>query len=149
MTEINVTSQQDGSAGAEPSLGQLFKELANESTTLMKQEVALAKAELRENASAAAKDVGMAAAGGGLVLVGLLALTAFLVALLGDIFGDEYWLGALIIGLIYVIIGAVMAKKAMANLRREGLKPDQTIQTLKEDQRWIKSEIQQAKQDLT
>jgi hypothetical protein len=42
----------------------------------------------------------------------------------------------------------VLARKYMGNLKKDDLGPDQTIQTLKEDQRWLQSEIQQAKKEL-
>ncbi|HEV2146550.1 MAG TPA: phage holin family protein [Longimicrobiaceae bacterium] len=133
--------------GAEPSLGDLFKQLAQDSATLVKQEVTLAKAEMRENLRTATKDAVMIAVGGGLLLVGLLVLTAFLVAALGDLL-DNYWLGALIVGVLFVAVGGILAKKYMGNLKNDDLGPDQTIQTLKEDKRWLQSEIQQAKKEL-
>lgn len=145
-TTATADRPEAGPAG-EPSLGELFKQLAQDSATLVKQEVTLAKAEMRENLRSATKDAAMIAVGGGLLLVGLLVLTAFLVAALGDLL-DNYWLGALLVGLVFVVIGGVLARKYMGNLKKDDLGPDQTIQTLKEDQRWLQSEIQQAKKEL-
>lgn len=145
-TTTTVDRSQDGPR-PDPSLGELFKQLAQDSATLVKQEVALAKAEMRENLRTAGKDAAMIAVGGGLLLVGLLVLTAFLVAALGDLL-DNYWLGALIVGLAYVVVGGVLARKYLGNLKKDDLGPDQTIQTLKEDKRWLQSEIQQAKREL-
>ncbi|MEW5928723.1 MAG: phage holin family protein [Gemmatimonadota bacterium] len=147
VTRTTVTDHPPGGAGPEPSLGELFKQLAQDSATLVKQEVALAKVEMRENLRTATKDAAMIAVGGGLLLVGLLVLTAFLVAALGDLL-DNYWLGALLVGLLFVVIGGVLAKKNLDNLKKDDLGPDQTIQTLKEDKRWLQSEIQQAKKEL-
>ncbi len=146
ITRTTTTSHRapDGPPGTEPSLGELFKQLAQDSATLVKQEVALAKVEMRENLRSATKDAAMIAVGGGLLLVGILVLTAFLVAALGDLL-DNYWLGALIVGLVYVGIGGVLAKKYMGNLKKDDMGPDQTIESLKEDKRWLQSEIQQAK----
>lgn len=152
--EIHVTRTATTTADGRPdgpeadaSLGELFKQLAQDSATLVKQEVALAKAEMRDNLRSAGKDAAMIAVGGGLLLVGLLVLTAFLVAALGDLL-DNYWLGALIVGLVYVAVGGVLARKYLGHLKNDGLGPDQTIQTLKEDKRWLQSEIQQAKKEL-
>lgn len=145
-TTRTVERPVDGPAG-EASLGDLFKQLAQDSATLVKQEVTLAKAEMRENLRSAGKDAAMIAVGGGLLLVGLLVLTAFLVAALGDLL-DNYWLAALIVGLVYVVVGGVLARKYLAHLKNDDLGPDQTIQTLKEDKRWLQSEIQQAKKEL-
>lgn len=132
----------------EASLGELFKQLAQDSATLVKQEVALAKVEMRENLRSATKDAAMIAVGGGILLVGLLVLTAFLVAALGDLL-DNYWLGALIVGAVFVALGGILAKKYMGNLKQDDLKPDQTIQTLQEDKRWLQSEIQETRRELT
>ena len=147
VTRTMVTDRPPGTPGPEPSLGELFKQLAQDSATLVKQEVSLAKAEMRENLRSATKDAAMIAVGGGLLLVGLLVLTAFLVAAIGDLL-DNYWLGALIVGLLFAVIGGLLAKKNLDNLKRDSLGPEQTIQTLKEDKRWLQSEMQQAKRDL-
>jgi uncharacterized membrane protein YqjE len=154
--EINVVPDDSGrtaahttgAAGHDASLGELFKQLAQDSTVLVKQEVALAKAEMRENLKSMGKDVAFLAMGGAILLVGVLVLTAFLVALLGDAL-DNYWLGALIVGLIYAIVGAVLLMKGKNNLQHDDLKPEQTIATLKEDKRWAESEIQQVKRGLS
>lgn len=147
VTRTTVTDRPAGGAAPEPSLGELFKQLAQDSATLVKQEVALAKVEMRENLRSAGKDAAMIAVGGGLLLVGLLVLTAALVAVIGDML-DNYWLGALIVGLLFVVIGGVLARSNLAKLKKDSLGPEQTIQTLKEDKRWIQSEMQQAKKEL-
>ena len=147
VTRTTVTERPPGDAGPEPSLGELFKQLAQDSATLVKQEVALAKVEMRENLRSAGKDAAMIAVGGGLLLVGLLVLTAALVAVIGDAL-DNYWLGALVVGLLFVVGGGMLAKKNLNSLKNDSLGPDQTIQTLKEDKRWLQSEIQQAKKEL-
>lgn len=145
-TTVNRTDSTGPETDA--SLGELFKQLAQDSATLVKQEVALAKAEMRENLRSATKDAAMIAVGGGILLVGLLVLTAFLVAALGDLL-DNYWLGALIVGAVFVALGGILAKKYMGNLKQDDLKPDQTIQTLQEDKRWLQSEIQETRRELT
>lgn len=147
VTRTTAADRPTGGPAPEPSLGELFKQLAQDSATLVKQEVALAKVEMRENLRSAGKDAAMIAVGGGLLLVGLLVLTAALVAVIGDAL-DNYWLGALIVGLLFVVIGGVLAKNNLAKLKKDGLGPEQTIQTLKEDKRWLQSEMQQAKKEL-
>ena len=129
VTRTAVTDRPPGAPGPEPSLGELFKQLAQDSATLVKQEVSLAKAEMRENLRSATKDAAMIAVGGGDLL-------------------DNYWLGALLVGLVFVVVGGLLAKKNLNNLKKDDLGPDQTIQTLKEDKRWLQSEIQQAKKEL-
>lgn len=132
----------------EPSLGELFRQLAQESSTLIRQEIALAKAEVQENVRSLSKDMAMMAAGGGVLLVAALVLTAFLVAALGDLL-DNYWLSALIVGAVYAAIGFMLLNKGKAGLRNDGLKPEQTVASLQEDKRWAQAEAQQVKRDLT
>jgi len=134
--------------GAEPSLGELFRQLTQDSTTLIRQEIALAKAELRENMGGVARSAAMIAVGGAVALVGVLVLTAFLVILLGDLMGN-YWLAALIVGLLFAVSGGVLVSTHLKRLRETNLRPDQTIETLQEDKRWIQSEIQDVKRELT
>lgn len=146
---VNRVSAHDGGAtGAEPAIGELFRQLAQDSATLMRQEVNLAKAEMRENLKSAARDAVKIAIGAGIALVGALVLIAFLVIALGDAL-DEYWLGALIVGVLFVVVGGLLAKKSLNNLKNDDLTPERTIQTLKEDKQWAQSEIQQVKRDLT
>lgn len=129
---------------AEPALGDLFKQLAQDSAVLVRQEIALAKAEMRANLRSTARDAAMAAAGGAMAAVGGLVLIAFLVMLVGDAV-DEYWLGALIVGGLFTLVGGILAKKALNNLKHDSLTPEQTLTTLKEDGQWVQSEIQAVK----
>lgn len=131
----------------EQSLGALFGQLAQDSTTLLRQEIALARAEVRESlsqtANGAAK-LGVAAAFG---ITGGLVLTAFLVLLLGELIGN-YWLSALIVGVLFLAIGGLLAWSGMRKMRAVQLTPEATLATLKEDQAWARSELAQAKRDL-
>ena len=145
--ETSAGAGAGGGAGPEPGLGDLFRQLAQDSATLVRQEVALAKAEIRDNVKSVARDGAKVAIGGFLALIGALVLTAFLVLLVGDAL-DEYWLGALIVGALFVIVGAVLAMGALKSLKRDTIAPEQTIQTLKEDKQWLQSEIKQARRDL-
>jgi hypothetical protein len=84
----------------------------------------------------------------GLALAGALALTAFLVILLGDLL-DNYWMGALLVGVVLLAIGGILARNAVADVKRRGLKPEQTIGSLREDARWAKQEAREVKRELT
>jgi uncharacterized membrane protein YqjE len=142
-----VGAATDGRTSSEPALGELFRQLAQDSAALVRQEMALAKAELRENVKTAVRDATMVAVGGGIALVGALVLVLFLVLALGDAL-NEYWLGALIVGAVFVIAGGVLAMGSLRRLKSDGLAPERTIQTLKEDKQWAQSEIRQVRQDL-
>jgi uncharacterized membrane protein YqjE len=134
--------------GQEPPLGELFKQLAQDSATLIKQEMQLARAEMQDSIRTITRGAMMLAIGGGLLLVGLLALTAFLIVILGQALAN-YWLGALLVGLAYAAIGAALVMNGKNRLQGSELKPEQTIRSLQEDKRWAQSEAQQVKRDLT
>ena len=133
--------------GPEPALGDLFRQLAQDSATLVRQEMALAKAELRENVNSVARDTAKIAVGAVVAAVGALVMVAFLVLLLGDVVG-KYWAGALIVGVLFVAIGAFLAMGAMKRLKKDTLAPEQTLQTLKEDKQWLQSETKRVRRDL-
>jgi uncharacterized membrane protein YqjE len=132
----------------EPALGDLFRQLAQDSATLIKQEMALARAEMQESIRSITRGAMMLAIGGGLLLIGLLALTAFLIVILGQALAN-YWLGALIVGVLYAAIGGALVVSGKNRLQAAELKPEQTIRSLQEDKRWAQSEAQQVKRDLT
>ena len=122
------------------SLGDLLGELANETTTLVKQEVALAKKEIREEVREAGRNLGYTAAGGALAYVGLIAVVIGLGWLLGELLGDAEWLGLLLVGLAVAAAGYVLLQKGLAKLKAMDPTPDRTIKTLKEDKEWLKNE---------
>jgi len=120
------------------SLGELFTELANETTTLVRQEIQLAKTEMTQKATRAGKDVGMIGAGGALAYAGLLAVIAAVIIGLGQLI--PMWLSALIVGLVIVGVGYVMIQRGLSELKRIDPTPRQTLETLKEDKEWVKEQ---------
>jgi uncharacterized membrane protein YqjE len=149
--EIHVTRttpvDTTGGAANDPGLGDLFRQLAQDSATLVRQEMALAKAEMTQNLKTAARDATMVAVGGTVAGLGGLVLILALVLAVGDLL-NEYWLGALIVGLLFLIIGGLLAMGALKRLKHDSLTPDRTIETLKEDKQWAQSEIKQVRRDL-
>jgi hypothetical protein len=120
------------------SLGELFSELAQETSTLVRQEVNLAKTEMSDKASRAGKQVGVLAAGGALAYAGFLAILAGIIALLNDVM--PLWLSALLVGLVVAVVGYVLVRRGLEALKREDFTPRETIETLKEDQQWAKDQ---------
>ncbi len=121
------------------SLGELFSELSRQSSTLIRQEVALAKAEFKQKSSEAGKDIGMMAAGGALVYAGLLALIATIIIILANVI--PWWLSALLVSLVVLGIGGLLIQRGMASLKQSGIAPEQTIESLKEDAEWAKRQV--------
>ena len=123
----------------EPSLGELFAELARETSTLVRQEVELAKTEMSQKAVRVGRDVGFLAIGGAVLYAGFLALLAALIVGLGQL-GLPWWLSALLVGLVVAAVGGFLIQQGLAALRREDLAPRQTIATLKEDAEWAREQ---------
>jgi len=123
---------------AERSLGELLAELTREITTLVRQELTLAKAEMSQKVSRVGMDLAFLAAGGAVAYAGLLALVGALVAVLN--LWMPLWAAALLVGLIVVGIGGALVMKGIQALKREDLAPRQTLETLKEDVQWAKDQ---------
>jgi hypothetical protein len=137
-----------GAPRQETPLGELFKRLTTDTAELIRQEATLAKAEIRETGSALAgdaRDIGIAA---GLALAGALCLVAFLVLALGNLLDGRYWLSALIVGAVALVVGMMLAKNAVKDIKTRGVKPQQTIDTLREDKAWAGHAAKEFKHDL-
>ena len=124
----------------ERSLGDLFSDLSRETTTLVRQEVQLAKAELTQSATEAARGIGMLVAGGAVAYAGLLFLLLAIVFGLIEV-GWDPWVSALVVGLVVVAIGAILVMRARESLKPANLAPQKTVETLKEDAAWAKEQI--------
>jgi protein-S-isoprenylcysteine O-methyltransferase Ste14 len=122
------------------SIGDLFGDLARELGTLVRQEIQLAKVEMSDKASRAAREAGKVAAGGALVHAGLLAVIAAVILALGTLI--PLWVSALVVGLLVLAIGGSLAKSRLAALKRIDPAPRQTMETLKEDARWARERAQ-------
>jgi uncharacterized membrane protein YqjE len=107
--------------GDEPSLGELFKRLSTDTSELIRQEMSLAKIEMREAGATLASDATKIGVAVGLALAGVLGLGAFAIVGLGDLF-NNYWLAAFIVGVLFLAIGGSMAKNAINDVKRRGLK---------------------------
>ena len=134
--------------GGEPSLGELFTRLTADTGELVRQEVALARAEMRQVGATVARDGAKVGVAFGLALAGALAVTAFLVIALGDVL-DNYWLGALLVGVVLLAVGGFLAKSAVNDVKRRGLVPAETVDSLREDAAWAKQEAGAVKRELT
>jgi hypothetical protein len=124
--------------GHDRSLGELFAELSQETSTLVREEVALAKTELTQKATRIGKDVAFLAAGGAVAYAGLLTLIGMLVVLLAK--GIPWVVSALIVGLLVSGAGVFLVFKGLNALQREDPVPHQTIDSLKESTQWAKQQ---------
>lgn len=123
----------------EPSVGELFSRLTQESSLLVRQEVQLAKVEMREKAMQYAKDSTLVIAGGVVALLAAMTLVAFLVLALGQFI--EMWLSALIVGAILAAIALVLIQVGLSKLKENDPVPQRTVQSVRETQEWLKQQI--------
>jgi tetrahydromethanopterin S-methyltransferase subunit G len=121
------------------SLGDLFSDLSRDITTLVRQEINLARTELGQTASKVGRDIGFLAVGGLVIYAGFLGILAAIVIILGTI-GLPWWLSALIVGLIVAGVGYFLVRRGLDALKKENLAPQKTLETLKEDVEWAKEQ---------
>ena len=121
------------------SLGDLFAELAHETGTLVRQEVALAKAEVTQKAKQVGKNVGYLLIGGAIAYAAFLAVIATLIMLLGKVMPQ--WGATLLVGVLMAGLGWLLIDKALSALQQTEVTPRQTVDTLKEDATWLKEQI--------
>jgi uncharacterized membrane protein YqjE len=128
----------------ERSLPELLQRLSAETTQLVHQEIDLAKVELTQKgrqAGAGARLFGGAAALG---LAALGALTACIILALNAVL--PAWLAALIVAAVFGVIAAVLAVQGRDRVKQATpLAPKQTIETVKEDVEWAKTQTRSAK----
>jgi len=125
----------------ERSLGELFADLTQDMGLLVRQEVHLATTEVTQKAVGAGKHLGLLVAGGAIVYAGFLALLATIIIGLGQL-GLPWWIAALIVGVVVTAVGAVLIQQARTALMHTDLMPRQTVETLKEDAEWAKTQAQ-------
>ncbi|HMV86890.1 MAG TPA: phage holin family protein [Blastocatellia bacterium] len=125
-----------GNAQERESLGALLSELATQSASLVRDEVALARQEVAEKMKVFQSAVVVIAIGAVLGLVALLILCAAAVLALAQYI--EPWQAALIVGGVFVVIAGITAVVGFGKLKQTSLKPEQTIETLEENKEWLK-----------
>ena len=129
------------------SLGQILRDLRDETSTLLRQEVDLAKTEISEKAATVGSNLGSVAVGGAVAFAGALtllaALTLGLISLMSEVMSRDVamWLAPLLVGLILAAVGYSLIKKALQALKQEGIAPRRTTQSLKENKEWLTSKM--------
>ena len=121
------------------TLGEMFAELSREIRTLVHQEIQLARTELTEKVSRVGKGVGFIIGGALVAYGGLLAIVAAIVLALTAM-GLPAWAAALVAGILVAGGGYLLIRSGLAALRPDRLTPQQTIDMLKEDAQWLKTQ---------
>jgi uncharacterized membrane protein YqjE len=162
-----VAQRNSGDSGGpaelrEQSVGELVRQLADEMTTLVRkelelarseaaragqtvvtlarQELQLAKAEMAEKGRRAGPAFGLMGAAAAVALLAAGALTAVLILALDGIMPN--WLAALLVGLVYAAVAGGLYYAGKERVKEIGpLVPEQTVETIKEDVEWAKTQI--------
>jgi uncharacterized membrane protein YqjE len=132
-----VTASRENELRDRPT-GELFKRLSDETTTLVRQEVELAKAELQEKGKQAGVGAGMF---GGAGLFGVAAFAALTTAVIAALeLAMPLWLAALIVTVVYAAIAGVLALRGKQKVEEAAPPlPEQTQESVKEDLEWVKT----------
>lgn len=129
------------------SIMALVRSLADDSRTLFRQEVALARTEMREKLSVYERNLVKIVLGAalliGAVLITLWALNMGVTALLSNFVDPEVaiWLAPLVLGALLALIGYGMLKGGTGGIKEEGVIPEKTVQALRDDKHWVKEQV--------
>ena len=136
-----AVSRQAGSSAASSTdgLGTQITGIVSDLQDIVRGEVALAKAELREDASTIGRAATMLVAGG------LIALVGFIFVMLGATYllnrSLSMWLSAGIVGVALLIVAVILLMVGRSKLSAASMTPTETIDSLKEDQQWVSQQI--------
>ena len=123
----------NGTAG----IPDLLRRLADDSKRLANDEVRLAKLELRENVRTSARGSLRLAIAFGAGTIAMMALTIALAALLGRVIGRNYWLGAMIVGLLELVAAAVLIKRGVKSFASADYTLAETRASLQDTKTWV------------
>ncbi|MEV8533230.1 phage holin family protein [Streptomyces sp. NPDC051211] len=123
-------------AASDPSIGDLIGEISQDLSQLLRDEIELAKAEIKQESAEAGKAVGMLGGAGYAGHLVLLLGSLTVVFALANVM-DIVW-AALIVTALWAVVGGVLYVTGRKRLRGVNLKPEQTVETLKEDARWAR-----------
>jgi Putative Actinobacterial Holin-X, holin superfamily III len=125
-------------------IGELLKQLSQETATLVRQELDLAKAEMAQKGKRAGVGAGMFGGAGAAALIGLGALSAAAIAALDA--AMPLWLAALIVALVWLVVAGVLALAGKTKVQQATPPvPEQTQQSVKEDVEWAKTHAKSAR----
>jgi hypothetical protein len=124
-------------------VGELVKDLANQTSTLVRQEIKLAQAEVTQKGKLAGRGAGKLAGAAVAALLMLGALTALAIVALDSFLA--LWLAILIVTLVWAAVAAALAQSGRNELRSATPPVPQTVETVKEDIQWAKTQTGSAR----
>lgn len=118
------------------SIGDLFSNLTQNVSTLLRDEVELARSEISRKASLLGKDAVMVGLGAAIAYGGFLAFLAACVIWLS--YAMQLWLSVLLVTVIVLAIGGIMLGVGIKRMKHQDIKPSKAIDSLKENVKWIR-----------
>ena len=120
------------------SIAGLLQEIVGDVQGIIRSEVRLAKAEVKEDATSMGKAAGMLVAG---AVLGIYALGILLLCVIYALNGPlPDWVAALIVGLVVAAAAGILAKIGLDRVKSVNPAPDKTIDSVKEDIQWVKQQ---------
>ena len=131
------------SVQVDPDIGipDLIRSLGDDSKRLVRDEMRLAKLEVRESMRTAAKGSMWLGVAFGIGVVAMVALTVLLAAAFGLVFGGNYWAGALVTGAIELIVAALLIKRGVSSFTEADYTLEETREEAKKTAHWVSSEV--------
>jgi uncharacterized membrane protein YqjE len=142
--QLNRDLAGDQNPERERPIGELLKQLSEETSLLVRQELTLARTELQEKGKRAGVGAGLLGGAGVTGLVALIALMVTIVAVLDTAMAT--WVAALITTILFAAVAAVEAMLGKKRLEAAGAPvPEQTTDSVKEDVEWAKTRARSAR----
>lgn len=138
----SLAQSDDGTAPVQADaerMGSLVSGIVEDLQGIVRGEVQLAKTEIQQDVSAVGKGIASTAAGAVIAIIGFLFLMLGLTFLINK--WIELWISAVIVGAALLVIGTIAALIGKQRLSAANLKPDETIESLKEDQEWANRQV--------
>jgi hypothetical protein len=129
-----------GAGQEDRSVGGIVSDVTKDLSTLIRQEMELAKTEMKQEVSKAGKGAGMLGGAGFAGYLTVLFLSLFLMFVLGDWWNDEYKWASLVVAAIWGIVAGVLAMIGKKKLKETNPQLPETQRTLKEDAQWAKAQ---------
>jgi hypothetical protein len=123
------------------SLGELYAELSEKTSSLDNKENQLARHEMTRSATTLARNSVRIVIGGLAAYMGAIVALIGIAWLLVD-FGLQPWLGFLLVGGLTIAIGSLLAWSAVQSLKKVSVVPERTVETIKQDVEWAKEQTQ-------
>lgn len=126
-------------APPERSLADLFSELSEQASILVRQEIQLAQTEMTRKATKAGRNVGVVVAGGIVALAAFYSIVAALILALSQVM--DGWLAALIVAVTLAIVAALLVQYGLNKLKQIDPAPRRTIETMRENKEWLSQQV--------